>query len=209
MAVTTEEIINDYYDFQGDDPPSAPTDVDLRLANKTIEEILRRFKWGFARTTVTLSLVSKMASLASNFSQPYDLRYVQSGQGDDIKYGKIDSESEDDFSDAKYWITGDNETGYKLNSSIDTNNPLTFIYYRRHLPLSAMSDTTFIPFSEPVALGMYYRTRKIDNPDSDVSQELGDYERSVRQMRSWDQRLNGRKGRYQGAHEAYSYTFGE
>lgn len=209
MAVLLQDIINDYYDLQGDDPPSLPTAQDLRLINRTLDDITRRYQFGFARTSTDLSLVSLQASLPSNFAYPYDLRYVYSGTEDDKIFRYVDEESNDSTAEAIYWITGDTQTHYAINTNISTYNPLKITYYRKPSYMSNLSDTTFFPSSEVIALGAYLRKRKLENPDIDVTQEKQEYELAIRQLISYDQRVNGRKGRYKGVHEAFGFRTGE
>lgn len=208
MAVTLEEIIFDYYDLLGEDEPSVPTTQDLRVVNRTMEEIVRRHKFGFTRATQSLSLVSLQASLASVFNHIYDVRYRYSGDQDDVIFKMVDEASKDDFTDPIFWITGDTQQGWKLNTNMVTYNPLSVTYYRRPGWIGSMSDVTFFPYTEPIALGAYLRRRKIDNPDVDINQEKGEYEQSLASLISYDQRLNGRQGRYKGLHEAGGYVLG-
>ena len=75
-VVTLQDIINDYYDFQGDDPPATPLEQDLRLINRTLEEMSRRQNFGFSRATVDTTMTSKIGSLLTDFSNIYDVRVV-------------------------------------------------------------------------------------------------------------------------------------
>ena len=208
-VVTLQDIINDYYDFQGDDPPATPLAQDLRLINRTLEEMSRRQNFGFSRATVDTTMTSKIGSLLTDFSNIYDVRVIKSGTRDDVIFRRIDEASKDSFSSGtpSYWITGDPKGGYKLNINT-TDATVSTTYYRRSSILAALSDETFYPYSEPIALGAYLRKRKIDNPDADVTQEKLEYEQSITMLISYDQRVNGRKGRYIGLHEASNMRTG-
>lgn len=209
MATTLEDIIEVYYDLQGDDPPATPEDQDIRLANATCRELTRRRNFSFAKAEQTATIVSLQASLVSNFRDIYDVRYKNSGCGDDIVFDKTDSASLDSCSSPSYCVTGDEESGWKIAVNTSDYSPLNITFYRRHSPLASMSDTTFFPDPEPIALGMWYRKYKLDNQGADATQEKNAFEEAFASMVIYDQRLNGRRGRHIGIHEAKGYRTGE
>lgn len=205
MAVTLIDILSDYYDFLGDDVPSAGTDQDLRLINNTMLQMCRRYKFGFARVEESITFASGVATLPSLFDKEYDLRY-----SDDVIFTKVDETQRGDGNlPYRYWITGDPQNYYKLNKADTTYDTLTVRYYKKPAQLAQNTDETFFPTSEPIALGAYWRKRRVDNPDIDTSQEQGAYEAAFSELVSADQKLNNRKSRYIGIREAEGQTLGE
>lgn len=210
-GVTLQDIGRDYYDLQGDDAPSTLEARDIRFINRTIEEITSRHKFGFAKVTQLISLTSQVATLSSIYGQIYDIRKLNtSGYQDDTVYGIIEESEKDDFisSDPKAYITGSQDTNYNLRvNTTDTELQITF--YRRPIPLAVNADTTFIPFSRPIALGAYAKLRAADNPDVDVTLEEARAENAFRDLVSFDQRSFNRPSRYKSVQERGGWRTGE
>ena len=211
MAITLQDIGKDYYDLQGDDPPATLEDRDIRFINRTIEEITSRHKFGFAKVTQTISLTSQVATLTSIFGQIYDVRKLNtSGQQDDTKFGIIEEAQKDDYTsaDPTIYITGSYDTCFNLRTNT-TDTELQITFYRRPVPLAVNADTTFIPFSRPIAVGAYAKLRAADNPDIDTTNENFAYEQAFRDLVSYDQKSFNRPIRYRGIQELGGYRTGE
>lgn len=176
--------------------PTSGIDDWARFIQRTLEEAWRQYPWDFAKTLATVTMSSGVGTLASGamIDSIYDVRYVNSGVGDDNVFTQIPYEEQDsyDASQNRYWVTGSPMNPVINTKSTDT--PLS-VWYKAVPPQINASVTSSFPDSHIIALGAQRWVRKAENPQADISQEEEIFQRRLEELWGSYNRNKPRKAR--------------
>lgn len=196
-AIDQDDVLEDLAFLEGNQSvPSSGIDDWKRFVQRTLEEAWRQFPWDFAKTNATVSMSSGIGTLASGamLDGIYDVRFVNSGAGDDHIYTQIPYEEQDDYAAGtyKFWVTG-SPMNPVLNTK-ESESPLT-VWYKSVPPQINASVTARFPDSMIIALGAQRWIRKAENPQADISQEEEIYQKRLEELWGSYNRNKPRKAR--------------
>lgn len=199
---TLSEVRNLLAALNGED--SAPTTGSAstrdRFINQVLRDIYSRFRWSWRRTSTSLAFSGTTASLPSDWVEDSygDIREVLSGLGNDNTYRVIEEKFKDNYSNGDYvcWITGNRVDGFTLNIHETDNPTLTVVYYAGFTTdVSTDGDTIKVPNAMVIAKGAYAFLKRYDDPEIDITPELGDYEGDITKLRAAEFRTDAYRTR--------------
>lgn len=167
-----------------------------RFIQRTLEEAWRQYPWDFAKTLATVSISNGVGTLASGamLDGIYDIRFVNSGSGDDHHYTEIPFEDQDSYSQGNYrfWVTGS-----PMNPVINTKETdgVLQVWYKTLPPQINASVTAPFPDSMIIALGARRYIRAAENPQADISQEETIFQKRLEELWGWYNRHKPRRNR--------------
>lgn len=196
-SINQTDVLEDLAFLEGNQSvPTANIDDWKRFSQRSLEEAWRAYPWDFARTLATVTVTSGIATLASGAMRDgvYDVRFINSGSGDDHQYTQIPYEEQDDYAPGTYrfWLTG-NTPNPVLNTK-ETDTPLT-LWYKALAPQINASVVSTFPDSMIIALGAQRYIRKSENPQADTSQEEQTFQNKLDELWGWYNRSKPRKAR--------------
>lgn len=196
-AITLTDVQQDLSFLEGNQTvPSSGIDDWTRFIQRTLEEAWRQYPWEFAKTLATVSMSSGIGTLASGamIDAVYDVRFINSGVGDDHIYTQIPYEEQDEYAPGTYrfWVTG-TPMNPVLNTK-ESESPLT-VWYKSVPPQINASVTARFPDSMVIALGAQRWVRRAENPQADISQEEEIFQKRLEELWGWQNRQKPRKAR--------------
>lgn len=197
--INQTDVLEDLAFLEGNQSvPTTGIDDWKRFAQRTLEEVWRQYPWDFAKTMATVSVSNGIATLASGAMMDgiYDVRFVNSGVGDDHHYVEIPYEEQDEYAadTYRYWLTGN--TPNPVINTKSTDSTLT-VWYKQLAPQINASVTANFPDSMVIALGAQRFVRKAENPQADISQEEDTFQARLEELWGWYNRNKPRKARRQ------------
>lgn len=195
-AISQTDVLEDLAFLEGNQSvPASGVDDWKRFIQRTLEEAWRAYPWEFAKTLVTLAPTAGVATLPSGamMDGSLDVRYVNSGTGDDHAFMEIPYSERDNWStaDYRYWLTG---TNIPVLNTTATDTPL-LVRYTALPPQINASVTAAFPDSMVIALGARRYVRMGENPQADIAQEESVFQSRLEEVWGWYNRNKPRRSR--------------
>jgi hypothetical protein len=152
--------------------PSTGTEGRKDFIQKTLEELYRNNEWPFAQALATISVVSGLASLPTDFSDNHEVsvKYYNGATAVDMLVADDEQQDNINTGDNKFWLTTYTGDGaYLLNTKEVISNVI--VRYQKLPPTLAASVGTPYPSAETIALGAKRYYRMSQNPEADISQD--------------------------------------
>lgn len=175
----------------------------------TLEDAYKAYPWRFARTNATLSVVSGIATLPTDYDDNH-LAYAKYDNGGVYRdLDAIDPDDEDTVRDGDEacWIEVLNDgTTYVLNTK-DTNVSSVNFRYQKQAPIIDTATTGTPYFNKAtIVLGARRYVKLGQNPDADISQDQAIFDKELSKDFAAHQVNTPRKKRKNAQGQAGTYT---
>lgn len=174
MALYQGDVMNTLSYLLGERTvPTTGTEGRKDFVQKALEEVYRAYPWKFAESTVTLSVVSGIASLPSNYTTDFEpfVRYYDSNSTP-VDQDQVFSSEQDqvNIGDNKFWLT---PTSDGLTMLLNTKEVISnvVVTYQQAPPTLGASVATPYDNGMVVALGAKRYVKMSQDPEADISQD--------------------------------------
>lgn len=174
MALFQGDVMNTLSYLLGERTvPTTGTEGRKDFIQKTLEEVYRAYPWKFAENVVTLSVVSGIASLPTNYSmdfEPFVRYYTSSGTATDLDQVFEEEQDQLAIGDNKFWYS---TTTDGLTFLLNTKEVISSVVvkYQQAPPVLAASVGTPYNNGMVLALGAKRYVKMSQDPEADISQD--------------------------------------
>lgn len=147
-----------------------------------LADAYKAYPWRFARTNATLSVVSGVATLPTDYDNNHlaYAKYDNGGYVQDIDF--IDADDEDDLTDGDRaaWVEAIGDGDRFILRTKDSDVSTVRFRYQKQAPLLATASVGTPYFNKrTIALGARRDVKLGQNPDADISQDQAIFEREI------------------------------
>lgn len=147
---------------------------------QTLEECYRAYPWRFATANATLTISSGIATLPTNLDISHQLYATYFTGTTEIRLEEIDPADKLDANDGdnQTWLTAQSDGTYLLNTK-DTTPTSVIVRHQTLAPSINASVATPYPNKMTLALGSRRFVKLGQNPDADISQDEGLFQKTL------------------------------
>lgn len=175
---------------------------------ETLSEAYSAYPWRFARANATLTISNGIATLPTNYDDNHSA-YVKYNNGSDIRLDPIDPDDSGqvDNGDNAQWIETIDGDRYMLRTK-DTAATTALVRYQKKAPVLDSAGTIGTPYPKKatLALGARRYVKLGQNPDADISQDEGFFQKKIQADIAAHQVPAPRKRRRTAQGQAGSFT---
>lgn len=172
------------------------------MIQTSLEEAYQAYPWRFARANATLSVVSGVATLPTNYDDNH-LAFARFDNGSIVE-DLIPVDPDDEFNvedgDRNVWIEAIGDGNQYILRTKDTDVSTVRFRYQKQAPVLATASTGTPYFNKrTIAIGARRDVKLGQNPDADISQDQALFERALAKDIATHQVPAPRKKRRQAA----------
>lgn len=183
MIYYQNDFLNTLAFLMGESAPNSSTNTSRGdFVQNALNDAYKAYPWRFARTNATLSIVSGIATLPTDYDNNHlaFAKFNNGGAAQDIDF--VDPDDEDDLTDGDRaaWVEVLSDGDTYILKTKDTDLSTVSLRYQKRAPILATASTGTPYFNKrTIALGARRDVKLGQNPDADTSQEQTVFEREL------------------------------